>query len=113
ELLTGRVPFQGETEWEIWSQVMNDPPPRPRQLNPALSEAVAGVLTRALAKAPDDRYATGAALAAALAAAMPPAEAAPQDLAAERRLAERYAAALGAIEDERWDEAVTLLQTIV
>jgi serine/threonine-protein kinase len=43
------------------------PPPPARSLRPDLSPALEAVLARALAKRPEDRYPTGAALAAALA----------------------------------------------
>lgn len=66
ETLTGRPPFRAETPADtpvaiVVRQVMAQPP-APRSLNPALSPAVEAVLLRALAKRPDDRYPTGAAL---------------------------------------------------
>jgi serine/threonine-protein kinase len=72
ELLIGRVPFQGETEWQVMAQIMQAPPPPPRQLNPALSEAIQAELVRALAKQPEGRPATGAAFLAAITAASKP-----------------------------------------
>jgi hypothetical protein len=70
ELLTGRVPFRGETTWETCYQVMSAPLPAPRSLNPSLSEIVEATLVRALARDRDARFATGADLEAALRAAV-------------------------------------------
>jgi serine/threonine-protein kinase len=70
ELLTGRVPFKGQTTWETCYQVMQAPLPRPRELNPNIPEAVENVLVRALARDRDDRYASGLDLVAALGAAV-------------------------------------------
>jgi serine/threonine protein kinase len=66
ELLTGRVPFKGETTWETCYQVMQAPLPRPRELNPALPASVEAILLQALSRNRDDRFATGAELEAAL-----------------------------------------------
>jgi hypothetical protein len=70
ELLTGRVPFRGETTWETCYQVMQAPLPAPRSLNPALSEAVEAMLLRALARDREERFASGASMQAALLAAI-------------------------------------------
>jgi serine/threonine protein kinase len=70
ELLTGRVPFRGETTWETCYQVMQAPLPAPRSLNPALSEALEAMLQRALARDREERYASGASMEAALLAAI-------------------------------------------
>jgi hypothetical protein len=70
ELLTGRVPFRGETTWETCYQVMSAPLPAPRSLNPTLPEPVEAILVRALARDRDARFATGADLEAALRAAI-------------------------------------------
>jgi tRNA A-37 threonylcarbamoyl transferase component Bud32 len=54
ELLAGRVPFDGETNWTvIYKHIQEAPPPIPN-LHPAIQQ----VLNRALAKDPDDRYQT-------------------------------------------------------
>jgi serine/threonine-protein kinase len=81
-MLTGRVPFDAQTPIAVALQHMEAPPPPARSLRPDLTPAVEAVLARALAKQPQDRYPTGAALAAALAEAAGPdgavgAEAAP------------------------------------
>ncbi|KAF0845787.1 serine/threonine-protein kinase [Nocardia caishijiensis] len=69
ELLTGRKPFPRETPAAVINAHLTAPPPRPTELNPHLPPAVDAVIARALAKNPDDRYASCGALAAATAAA--------------------------------------------
>ncbi|HVC34647.1 MAG TPA: serine/threonine-protein kinase, partial [Chloroflexota bacterium] len=56
ELLTGRQPFQAETTEALLQHQIEDPPPRPREMNPGIPAPVEDVLLRALAKSPDDRY---------------------------------------------------------
>jgi serine/threonine protein kinase len=58
ELLAGEPPFRRDG-WEamMFAQV-SEPPPRLTSLRPGLPPAVDGVLSRALAKAPGDRYAS-------------------------------------------------------
>jgi serine/threonine protein kinase len=71
EMATGRVPYQAETPMAIMIKHLNDPLPPPRHLNPALPEAVERVILRALAKQPQDRYATAGEMVRALQAAIP------------------------------------------
>ena len=70
EVFTGRTPFRsqtpGETPLAIMMRHITTPPPAPRSLNPQLPPAMEAVLLRALAKQPDDRYPSGAALLDAL-----------------------------------------------
>jgi beta-lactam-binding protein with PASTA domain/predicted Ser/Thr protein kinase len=66
ELLTGAVPFEGETAVAIaYKQVSAQPRP-PSQLNPALPASLDAVVLRALAKDPEARYADADELIAAL-----------------------------------------------
>ena len=68
ELLTGAVPFEGETAVAIaFKQVSAEPPP-PSAVNPALPVALDAVVLRALAKDPRERYADAEEFIAALAA---------------------------------------------
>jgi serine/threonine-protein kinase len=62
ELLTGRLPFEGPLH-ALPAQVIEDNPPPPRQLNPALARDLEAICLKALAKHPDDRYRSAAALA--------------------------------------------------
>jgi len=64
--LTGEKPFDGEPA-EILTAVLTEEPPRPRQLDPSISEALELVIQRAMAKEPGDRYQHMAELEAALA----------------------------------------------
>jgi len=66
ELLVGRVPFQGDTPYIVIHDHIFTPLPRPRDLNPALPEPFERVLLKVLAKERDDRYASAAALLAAM-----------------------------------------------
>jgi serine/threonine protein kinase len=71
QMLTGRVPFTGRTPFEIQMGHVQQAPPPPRTLNPAMPEALAQVLTRALAKKQAFRYQSGAELVAALEQSLP------------------------------------------
>jgi branched-chain amino acid transport system substrate-binding protein len=71
EMATGRAPFNAETPIAIVIKHINDPLPPPRLINPALPEALERVILKALAKRPDDRYATAADLVRAVQQALP------------------------------------------
>jgi eukaryotic-like serine/threonine-protein kinase len=58
ELLTGRVPFTGETPVEIAMKHLSKVPPPPSRLRPEVPRDLDLVVMRALAKDPEDRYAT-------------------------------------------------------
>ena len=66
EMLTGKVPFSAETPLAAMLAHAHNPLPLPRTVNPNLSASVEQVLLKGLAKAPDHRYPTAAALVAAL-----------------------------------------------
>lgn len=70
EMLTGSVPFDDPSPTALAVQHLTQPPPPPRQLNPALNQATEEVLLKALHKQPEARYQSGAALMAALAEAL-------------------------------------------
>src|SRR6185312_10766668 len=81
ELLTGVVPFEGETAVAIaFKQVSAEPRP-PSELNPALPPSLDAVVLRALAKDPIERYADADELITALEAERDalPSSAAPLD----------------------------------
>jgi tRNA A-37 threonylcarbamoyl transferase component Bud32 len=56
EMLTGDVPFDGETEFEIKNKQVNSPPPDPRQKNPGISLGLTRIILKALEKDPNNRY---------------------------------------------------------
>jgi serine/threonine-protein kinase len=56
ELLTGVVPFEGETAVAIAFKHVSAEPVPPSQLNPAVSQSLDAVVARALAKNPAERY---------------------------------------------------------
>jgi serine/threonine-protein kinase len=56
EMLTGRVPFKGETDVAVAMQHVRAAPTNPRTLAPSVSEALAGAVMRALSKDPSDRF---------------------------------------------------------
>lgn len=64
-LLTGRPPFTG-TEAEIIAKIGNEPPRSLRELNRNIPRDLESVCLKALAKSPEDRYPSAAALAADL-----------------------------------------------
>ncbi|HEV7704069.1 MAG TPA: protein kinase [Gemmatimonadaceae bacterium] len=59
---TGVLPFQGDDWYEIARQHIEEPAPRPRAFNPALSRGMEHVILKCLAKDPAERYPTGDAL---------------------------------------------------
>lgn len=79
EMLTGSVPFRGETDVAVAMQHVSTAPPNPRTLEPGVSEALAGVAMRALSKNPDDRFQTADEFAAALRRARRPGRAVADD----------------------------------
>jgi eukaryotic-like serine/threonine-protein kinase len=68
QLLTGELPFWSEDGFELERLHLTAPPPRPGRLAP-VPAAVDGVVERALAKRPDDRFSSAAAFLEALRAA--------------------------------------------
>jgi YVTN family beta-propeller protein len=62
ECLTGQPPFSGGSELAVLWAHMQEEPPTARERNPALPEAIDPVIAKALAKRPEERYATCSAL---------------------------------------------------
>ncbi|MCC5893092.1 Stk1 family PASTA domain-containing Ser/Thr kinase [Exiguobacterium sp.] len=61
ELITGRVPFIGETPVAVALQHLQDDPIRPMDLNPKIPQALENCIMQALAKSPGARHASVAA----------------------------------------------------
>src|SRR5204862_7219059 len=56
EMLTGRVPFEGESAVTIALKQVSEAPVPPSQFNPAVSPGLEAAVMRALAKDPAQRY---------------------------------------------------------
>ena len=66
EMLTGEKPFDGQNVTTIIYKIVSENPIPPRELDVTIHPGLSAVVTKALAKVPDDRYQTGAALVADL-----------------------------------------------
>lgn len=92
ECLTGEVPFPGSYPEVLVEVSTSKEAPSPRQIRPAIPEAVAEVVTRALARSPGDRFQDAVSFARALEAALGQAAPAPAGLAGQQRRRFRRAA---------------------
>jgi ABC-type transport system substrate-binding protein/streptogramin lyase len=70
ECLTGQAPFARESELAAVYAHLNEQPPRASDIQPGVPEGFDAVVAKALAKPPDDRYASCGELAAAAASAL-------------------------------------------
>ena len=77
EMLTGRLPFTGESPTVIMMKQVQDPPPSILAARSDLPAEVEGIIKRALAKQPLDRYQSAGELSGALLAAASQADLAP------------------------------------
>ncbi|MDH4270515.1 MAG: protein kinase [Candidatus Aminicenantes bacterium] len=60
EMLTGRLPFEGETPLSIAVKQKSEAPPDPRTLNPEIPEGLNRVIRKCLEKSKEKRYRTAA-----------------------------------------------------
>ena len=56
EMITGRLPFEGDTPVSVAIQHINSIPLSPRELDPEIPEALEAITMKAMAPNPDDRY---------------------------------------------------------
>lgn len=56
QLLTNKVPFEGETQSSIIYKHIHEEPEKPRKINPKISLQIEEVVLKAIAKKPDERY---------------------------------------------------------
>jgi len=56
EMLTGRLPFEGDTPLSIAVKQKTEKPPNPKDLNPKISEELSRVILRCMAKEKNRRY---------------------------------------------------------
>ena len=66
EMLTGRLPFEGDSPVSVAIQHINSIPLSPRELNPEIPEALEAITMRAMAPNPDNRYPSAASMLADL-----------------------------------------------
>jgi serine/threonine protein kinase len=66
ELVTGKKPFTGPSQHEIWRKLLDEAPPDPAPLRPDAPPFLLEVIRRSLAKQPSDRFASAPEMAAAL-----------------------------------------------
>lgn len=71
EMLTGRLPFTGDSAIAVGFQQMKDPPPAPRSINPQIPESVERIILKALEKNPIQRYRTASEIRNEFAATLP------------------------------------------
>ena len=69
EMATGRVPFDRDSEYEMMTAHIQEPPPPPRQIHSGISSELEAVILRAMAKDPAQRFQSAADMRAALAEA--------------------------------------------
>ena len=67
-ILTGRVPFTGTTPYAIQKGHTEEPPPDPKEINPALGDHITEAVLKAMSKKTDDRFQFGGKFSEALAA---------------------------------------------
>lgn len=62
EMVTGEKPFTGQNVTTIIYKIVNEHPIPPRELDVTIHPGLSAVISKALAKSPDERYQSGAAL---------------------------------------------------
>jgi len=73
EMVTGSVPFTGESQLAVAMRHLQEEVPDPRALSPTVTPELAAAISRATAKRPQDRWPDAAAFAAGLAGEVDPA----------------------------------------
>jgi eukaryotic-like serine/threonine-protein kinase len=66
QLLCGQLPFQGENMAQLMFKIANEPHPDILDIRPDVPDCLAAIVNRALAKNPEERFATGDEMARAL-----------------------------------------------
>ena len=57
ELMTGKLPFEGEQELSLLYAIVNEEPAPPSKINPAIAPALESIIRQTLQKAPEKRFA--------------------------------------------------------
>ncbi|HEX3571760.1 MAG TPA: serine/threonine-protein kinase [Acidobacteriaceae bacterium] len=58
QLITARLPFEGDGEYAIATGHLKSRPEDPRAMNPSISSRLSQIVLKSLAKSPDDRFQT-------------------------------------------------------
>jgi serine/threonine-protein kinase len=58
QVLTGKKPFERNNTWAMIRSHLEEPPPDARDVVPSLPETTAKAIIKAMAKKPEDRYAS-------------------------------------------------------
>jgi eukaryotic-like serine/threonine-protein kinase len=58
QLLTGRAPIDGSSEFAIASAHLKETPPDPASINPNIPPRLSAIVMKSMAKSPDDRFQT-------------------------------------------------------
>jgi hypothetical protein len=117
-MLSGELPFQGDTPWAVVSQHVAATPPPLEEVRPGLPASVVSLVNRAMAKRPEDRYQTPGELIGAIDAILAVEE---QEVCVDRpeapvagpELEDLYGQAEAAMVARHWHEAVDLYSRIL
>jgi serine/threonine-protein kinase len=66
QMCCGQLPFQGDSMAQLMFKIANDPPIDILSVNPALPQCIVAIINKALAKQPEERYASGDQMAKAI-----------------------------------------------
>ena len=116
-MLSGDLPFQGDTPWVVVEQHVVAHPRPLHDIRPDLPEPIVKLVAKAMARDPQERFQTPDEMAQAMEALLPEYHLAAESLPAAPvpealDLAATYLRAQQAIQDERWQEAVDLFSQI-
>lgn len=104
QMLCGQVPFAAETPHGLMYQHLDMTPPQPTTIKPDLPLSIEPVIAKALAKRPEDRYASAGELADALDEAIQQPARLPEQTLFEQGRSGATAAELDALEDRLAEE---------
>jgi serine/threonine protein kinase len=115
-MLSGRLPFEGDTPWEVMNQQVVAAPPPLSERRPDLPRAVVNLVHKAMSKRPRDRFQSPSEMVQGIELVLaghelPPAPFPESDPISD--LEGLYEVARAAMEEERWPEAVDHLSRVV